>query len=44
VLWRWPSRAFFAEIESVAARVERLVGEYHQAKAGLDAAAAPFAG
>ena len=32
------------EIESVAARVERLAGEYHQAKAGLDAAAAPFAG
>jgi len=32
------------EIESVAARVERLAAEYHQAKAGLDAAAAPFAG
>ena len=33
-----------SKVESVADRVERLAGEYHQAKAGLDAAFAPFAG
>ena len=33
-----------SKVESVADRVDRLAAEYHQAKAGLDAAFAPFAG